>query len=793
LFGILHRLLRVRKTKRHPARHENMDITSEQQRTVRDSPANPQGSSLSRQLYFVLCLVALAYALLAGLRTVTDWDLGWQLATGRWIVQHHQIPSIDVLSYTAPGQPWIYPVGSGIIFYAVYQIGNWVLLSWLGAAVCVGTVALLLRRGSAVSAALAILAVPRIALRSTPRAEVFTMLLLAAFLTLLWQHYETGRARLWLLPLLMVAWVNLHPGYVVGLAMLAGYVVLEALDMLWPKRRAAAQEHLARAWPWLLATLAATLVNPWGWKIHSWALDFLAPVASQSQWIAEWAAPTLNWRTVVGGLSFTSPNYFVLLLLVVVIAIPAALLQRRLGAAVLLAGATYFGIRHLRLQALFSVMVVVIAGAVLTPALRWLGSKLDGRIRSILSVGACGFLTILVCVWSSGLITNRVYLGETDIASFGTGLGWWFPEGAAAFLERENIPGQIFNSYSEGGFIAWRLGTKYRDYIDGRGAPFGKDLLDRSIRLMGSSPDSPELQQEAERYDINAIILPLGRYQALEQFAYFPGFCASSSWRPVYLDETSVVFMRRQPETESLIQRLEIDCRTSPVPAVAPTGNDGHAFNQWANAAAVLKVLGRDAEAFAATGKALTIFPNSAYVHYTRAELLARTGNLRDAEAEYLSAAYLDQANGASWAKLAKMYEQEGRLNDTIRAWEHLVDIAPDPVDLLSLGYYYVSANRPEDALRAFDRTLKLLPAQSAQDTSILSNVARGRAMSWKALGDYKQAVAFQEETVRLAPDRPADWLELAALYDREGRSGDAQRARERASRLGGGADANPQ
>ena len=514
--------------------------------------------------------------------------------------------------------------------------------------------------------------------------------------------------------------------------------------------------------------------------------------SSQSQWISEWAAPSLTWRSIIGGLSFTSPNSFVLLLLVVAIAIPVALLQRRLGAAALLAGAAYFGIRHIRLEALFSVMVVVIAGAVLSPALRWISIKLDERVRSILSVSACGFLMILVCLWSYGLVTNRTYLGNTDIASFGTGLGWWFPEGAAAFIERENIPGQIFNSYSEGGFFTWRLGTKYRDYIDGRGSPFGMDLVERNVRLMGSLPDSPDWQQEAERYDINAIIVPLGRYQALEQFPFLPEFCASASWQPVYLDETSAVFVRRRPETESLIQRLKIDCGTAPVPAIAPTGHDARAFNQWANAAAVLNVLGRNAEAFAATGRALAIFPDSAYVHYTRAELLVRAGDLRNAEAQYLAAATLDGGNGASWAALAKMYEQQGRLNDAIHAWEQEVDILPAPyVELLSLGYDYLAAHRPEEALRAFDRSLRSMPA-AGNDASFRANLAHGRAMAWKTLGNLQQAVASEEETVQFAPNRSDDWLELAQLYDLEGRSEDARHARERAASLSGDVVPNP-
>ena len=46
----------------------------------------------------LLAAAVLLYALLAGLRTVTDYDLFWQLATGRWIAQHHQVFSTDVFS-----------------------------------------------------------------------------------------------------------------------------------------------------------------------------------------------------------------------------------------------------------------------------------------------------------------------------------------------------------------------------------------------------------------------------------------------------------------------------------------------------------------------------------------------------------------------------------------------------------------------------------------------------------------------------------------------------------------------
>ncbi|HXW13001.1 MAG TPA: hypothetical protein VEN79_00700, partial [Terriglobia bacterium] len=82
-------------------------------------------------VYVVRSLMALAllYAVVAGLRTVADFDLGWQLATGRYVLQHRQIPYADVFSYTIPGKEWIYPPFSGALLYVIYVLGGFAALS----------------------------------------------------------------------------------------------------------------------------------------------------------------------------------------------------------------------------------------------------------------------------------------------------------------------------------------------------------------------------------------------------------------------------------------------------------------------------------------------------------------------------------------------------------------------------------------------------------------------------------------------------------------------------------------
>ena len=68
-------------------------------------------------LRICLIVLALGYAFLAGMHTVSDLDLGWQLASGRYLVEHHQIPRVELFSYTAQGKEWIYPPFSGAVFY----------------------------------------------------------------------------------------------------------------------------------------------------------------------------------------------------------------------------------------------------------------------------------------------------------------------------------------------------------------------------------------------------------------------------------------------------------------------------------------------------------------------------------------------------------------------------------------------------------------------------------------------------------------------------------------------------
>ena len=744
--------------------------------------------SFARRLFLVLSAVAILYAFLAGLRTVEDFDLGWQMATGRWAIQHHQIPSVDVLSYTMPGQPWMYPIGGAILFYLAFLLGGFALISWMGAAACVGTVALLLRRGSALSAALAIISVPLIAARTTPRADMFTVVLFAAYLSLLWENYQTGRARLWWLPLLMIAWVNVHFGFVSGIALVLAYVAAELLEtVLGAERRRAAVVKLRRAGPWLLLTGLATLVNPWGWNIYHGLLVEQRAYEQGQLWINEWAPVPINWATVSRSLLLRQTGSSIYILLgVALLAGAIALLRGHWVAAGMLLGSMYPAVHAVRMGAVFACVVVVVGGSELWPSLTTLSRHIRSLpTRRVVAGAAAAALIALAGLRSVDLITDRHYFATADEAVFGAGLCSWFPERAAAFIQRENLPPEILNTYAAGGFLSWRLGSERRVYINGRDTLYGPAHLARLSELTVSAPDSQAWQDETSRYNLNTVILSLARADGLQP-ALLRNLCNSRIWQPVYLDERAAVFVRRAPENEALIQRFPVNCATAPMPASSAASTRAQAFNTWTNAAITLAALGRNAEAQAAYQKALAIFPDAAFLHRTYGDLLFAMGRMDESEREYIEAIKLDPS-ADTWGALARSYLQRSRMLAAADAMEHEAQFSPRPfLTLDDLGYLYLSLNEPEQALKAFDHAARTTPgALKAADNGFFEfKVAQGQSAAWEALGNLDKAATYQEKAANLQPDVPKPWRRLAKLYDETGRSADAAKAREHAADL---------
>jgi tetratricopeptide (TPR) repeat protein len=745
--------------------------------------------TLRRCLQLLLIVVAIVYASLACLRTVGDFDTGWHLATGRYLLQHHAIPATDVLSYTSAGAPWLYPPFAGALLYAVFQAFGYAGLSWFSVLAAALLAAYLLWRAlpqaSFASAVLLALAVPSLAYRLTPRADLFTTLFFALFLSELWRFHRSAPARLWLLPAVMLLWVNLHPGFVAGLGLVAAYVLGEFLQLPFAHQRAGARQRLRQSWPWLAATVGAVLLNPWGVAAlrQAWQLAGLGG-SSQAvpRFVGELSRQPLSWHVISQAFQLRDPDSsFWWLLLAAAAAVGQALRQRQLGAALVLAVSMAAAVQRLRFQGLFSIVVIVIAGTLLAEAYADIVSR--KQLRESACTWCAVALVAIFCALAglriADLVSNRYYVVSASTSSFGPGESWSFPERAAAFIEREKLPGNLFQPYNLGGFTALRLGPHYLDYIDGRGV--SQPVSAEEQLLLAQSPDSPFWEQAASRRNINVILLSLARYGGLGGFD-LNAFCGATQWSPVYLDEVSLVLLRRTAQNKPWLDRLGLNCQTAVLtpPAQASRQN---LFQFYANSGAVLYALARDREAESAWRQALALQPEDPNVHLFLAQLYQQQQRPADAEGEYRAALSLRQSSVA-WYALGRLLAMQHRYAEAEPAIATAAAMTSTPANQYkALGQVQLRLNQPSQALDSWRKAEQSGPPPNDPSPGAREfrlQLDDGRAAAWLALHDAAQATGYAEQAAQLAPDAQR-WNRLADCYAAQGRSTEAAQARNRA------------
>jgi len=746
-------------------------------------------------------LLAIAYALLGGLHTIGDFDSGWLMATGRWVLAHGAIPSTDVLSYTSPEAPWHYPPLAGVLLYTIFSAWGYAGLSWFCALACAAVVAYLALRAPSKGVAaplLAILAVPSLVYRTTPRADLFTTLLFAALLTELWRFHCSGTQeakiqhglsrQLWALPVIMLLWVNLHPGVIAGIGLLVGYAALELSEMLFAERRAAAIVRLRRAGPWLVAAVLTVLVNPWGLGLLRTSLALSQGMRRGSAVGAlqgEWSGVRLTWRSMMQAFAVHSPDSSYWWLLVVAGAVVLlAGWRRQFGVALFIAAAMAASVQGIRFQGLFAIIVVVLGSTILEE--NW--SRIGGgervlRWKRYLPAIAAGAICVLAVVRIGDLVSDRSYIAANDVVDFGAGESWWFPERAAAFIEREQLPGNIFQPYNLGGFTALRLGPKYPDYTDGRSV--SAEIFSEEQKLLGTQIDSPFWREIADRRKINLLMFSLARVGGLEN-ADLGGICNSSEWHPVYMDEVSVVLLRQRPENQGWIDRFQIDCKS--VEFQPPLSSSRKKlFQYYSNTGAVMYALSRDSEAEQSWSRAVSMEPKDPNIHLFLAQLYQQQKRMPEAEREYKAALALKES-AVAWYALGRMYAAEHRYSEAEPAIANSAEFSASPANnYKALAQVRLKLKQPELALKSVQKAEDASPFRGGSEKlnpEFFSQLDEARADACRQLGRSQEALNWQQQAVQLTPGVAIRWSRLSELAQADGQTQLAEEAQRRVREL---------
>ncbi|HEV8282495.1 MAG TPA: hypothetical protein VGQ02_11580, partial [Candidatus Limnocylindrales bacterium] len=175
--------------------------------------------SMSRLWLFLAIMLPVLAATLAPMSSV---DLSYQLRAGGDIIDTRSIPSVDTWTFTAAGVPWVdQQWGAQVVLTAVHRLGGWtglVVLRALLTAVVVGaTLAIALRRGldPRVAAVLTLIAFVVAAPAMALRPQLFGMACFAITLLFVALRREQPRG-LWLVPVVVVLWANVHGSFILA-------------------------------------------------------------------------------------------------------------------------------------------------------------------------------------------------------------------------------------------------------------------------------------------------------------------------------------------------------------------------------------------------------------------------------------------------------------------------------------------------------------------------------------------------------------------------------------------------
>ena len=171
--------------------------------------------------------------LIAAIQPVTDPDFWWHITTGNWILSHQAVPHHDLYTFTVRDHRWItHEWLSEVLISALYAAGRLPLVSLVFGAITAAGFLLVYRaidrRVNFVIAGLTLaLGVAAANPIWGPRIQMITFALTA--LTYLWvKRYCEGSSRaLYVLPAVMLVWVNLHAGFVLGYAILGVALLVE--------------------------------------------------------------------------------------------------------------------------------------------------------------------------------------------------------------------------------------------------------------------------------------------------------------------------------------------------------------------------------------------------------------------------------------------------------------------------------------------------------------------------------------------------------------------------------------
>ena len=461
----------------------------------------------------------------------SDGDLPRHLLVGKLIRATREIHTTDIFSFRTEGLPsipheWLAQVilsgfndlmglGGVVFFTALIVTSTWALIFYESLKRSGNLFAALIFTGLGVGASL---------IHVLPRPHLFSYLFTTLWILVLEQIQKDKPHHWWILPLLMLAWVNLHGMFVLGIVIWIIYLVGALFEN--PSANWLASTKTKSLLIGGALSLLATFLSPSGFKIWE-AIASLGGNAYIKSRIPEYQSANFQ-------MAETWP--FILLLLLSIASFARSTRKIEWRYVFLVTAFAGIAIYSSRMLPLFAIVAVPILAKSFSewlvedfPNSRFLTMEANiGRINQ----------TSNGLIWVLATVLAVLFLFRSNITIDPAGKGnrfdpGFFPVEAVNWLEAHPQHGHMFNEFDWGGYILLKLWPEYPIFMDGHTHIYGEALTREYETVISPGRGWEEV---FEKYQVEWAMVR-ARSPLIEKLE-------EQHWQLLYQDETAVILRK---------------------------------------------------------------------------------------------------------------------------------------------------------------------------------------------------------------------------------------------------------
>jgi len=524
---------------------------------------------LGLKISIIAAIIALTALIYFQQGDFTSIDLGRHLENGKIVWSQPDVLFKNLYSYTEPDFPFVnHHWLSGVIFWLLYLIGGFKILSALNILVGVSTVLIVFKLAVkksyfSLAGALALPVILLLSERVDIRPEIFSNLFIVLTFYLLEDFRATKSAKklFWLLPIFFL-WVNMHLYFFIGLFFI-GLAILEQIII--QQKSFLKIEYAKKLFYFFLGSVAVCLLNPN--FINGLAYPFTITGkyynASENYEIMENKSPFFLENLMI------NENIFIFKILLILSAASFIALaikkyrdnhERPLKAR-LLNSLDYF---YLFAAVFFSAFAVLYIrnlptfGLIILPIMTGNFFAAAGNFKEKIikyEVAALAVIFLLYGGFFSWLIYDnygaRIFLNKN--------LGLGVSQNSLAsikFYKDNNLSGPIFNNFDIGSALDFWLYPSERVFVDNRPDVFSQNFFSRIYKPMMS--DGAKWQEYTEKYKINLVYVSHtdGTPWARE---FIAARLKDEGWPLIYFDDYTIIMAKNNGNNKAVIGKYKID------------------------------------------------------------------------------------------------------------------------------------------------------------------------------------------------------------------------------------------